>query len=76
VTTKISAKSLKSLALSPRSSIPPAPDNTYSSSFNYDDFVAAINDAIKEIEDNRDDYSIEFRRELFLDDKGKPQQAR
>jgi hypothetical protein len=52
---------------------PPAPDDTYSSSFNYDDFVAAINDAIKEIEDNRDDYSIEFRRELFLDDKGKPQ---
>ena len=52
---------------------PPAPGDPYSSSFTYEDFVASINDEIKEIEENRDDFSVEFRRELYLDDQGKPQ---
>ncbi len=52
---------------------PPAPGDPYSSSFTYEDFVASINDAIKEIEENRDDFSVEFRRELYLDDQVKPQ---
>jgi len=51
----------------------PAPGDPYSSSFTYEDFVASINDEIKEIEENRDDFSVEFRRELYLDDQGKPQ---
>ncbi len=48
-------------------------DTTGSNSFDYDDFVDSMNEAIKELDDHGDDFLIEFRRELYLDNKGKPQ---